>query len=143
MPTNVSDTAQQLQSGPGAAGGDILATDPGVLPEVQLARDLIACSREPQELPSPKMVDDAPEQLSPHSKPPLWLRNSLNLQAHYGGRAVACFQAPSGVVAVLAVGEEKIGELLKSLSDDEVSRIVIQYPVPLLACGTGEDGVAV
>ena len=140
MPTNMADSAQQIQSGPGASGGEVLAADFGISPEVQRARELIAGRMEPHEIPSPEVVAVPLARLPPHSKPPLWLTTAVNLQVHYGGRAVACFQSPSGAVAVLADGEEKIGELLKFLSDDEIARIVIKYPPlfrPAGKAGTG------
>ncbi len=143
MPTNVADSAQQIQSGPGASGGDALATMSGILSDIQLARELIAGRQEPHPMFSSKQVDEALERLLPGRVPPLRIRNAFNLQFHYGGRTVACFESPSGVVAVLAVGVEKIAKLLKSLTPDEVDRIVIHYPMPLPACETGEEVVTV
>ena len=92
-------------------------------------------------MPSSKKVDEALARLLPGRVPPLRIRNAFNLQYHYGGRAVACFESPSGVVAVLAVGAENIAKLLKSLSADEVDHLVIKYPMPIPACEKGDDAV--
>ena len=94
-------------------------------------------------MPSSKKVDEALERLLPGRVPPLWIRNAFSLQFHYGGQTVACFESPSGVIAVLAVGVEKIAQLLKALSVEEVDHIVIKYPTPLPACETGAEVVTV
>ncbi len=62
--------------------------------------------------------------------------DSLNLQALYPGRRVACFIAPEGFLVVLACGEEEIPALLKGLSPEETAKVVIKYPEPPLICDT-------
>jgi hypothetical protein len=58
------------------------------------------------------------------------ITDSLNLQAHYGGRSVACFTTIEGVLAVLACGDEEIDALLKSLSPEDAAKVLVEHPDP-------------
>ena len=143
MPQQVSDAAPLIPNGSGSASGIDAAVESVLAADIQFARDLIAGKVRPHVIPCPAVVEDSLKRLPLDGEPPRWLRDAFTLQAHYGGRAVACFQAsPSSEVAVLAVGEQAIGTLLKSLSDEEAERIVIKYPAPLTACGVGKTVVA-
>ena len=131
MPPQVSDAALPIPSGPASAGGNAGVAESVLAPDVQFARDLIAGKVRPLAMPRPVPAEDSLQRLPLKGEPPRWLRDAFTLQAHYGGRAVACFQATaSSDIAVLAVGERAIGELLKSLSNEEADRIVIKYPAP-------------
>jgi len=87
MPPSVSTGAQPIQSGPGSNNGVTPASGPPS--GVQLARDLIAGRVEPHTIPYPQAVEDSLKRHLPGREPPRWLRDNFNLQAHYGGRAVA------------------------------------------------------
>jgi hypothetical protein len=144
MPQPVSDAVPPIPTGPESADANDITVESTLAPDIQFARDLIAGQVRPLAIPSPVAVEDSLKLLPLNGQPPRWLRDAFTLQAHYGGRAVACFQAsPSSEVAVLAVGEQAIGELLKSLSDEEAERIVIKYPAPLTDLEAVNDVVAV
>jgi hypothetical protein len=49
----------------------------------------------------------------------------LSLQAHYGGRPVACFTTVSGDLAGLAAGESEIETLLRGLSNEETAQVIV------------------
>ncbi len=49
----------------------------------------------------------------------------LSLQAHYGGRPVACYLTIEGRLAVLAAGDREIEALLGGLSEEEGAKVVV------------------
>lgn len=64
--------------------------------------------------------------------------DSLNLQAHYGGRPVACFTAADGTLDVLAWGEAEIEALFLGLTAEERDRVDIRHPPPFIADFPGQ-----
>jgi predicted metal-binding protein len=56
------------------------------------------------------------------------ITDELNLQARYGGRAVACFTTNDGTLAVLAVGEQEVRALFGGLTAAEAANVVIEFP---------------
>lgn len=59
--------------------------------------------------------------------------DQLNLQAHYGGRPVACTTTPDGILVPLASGDDEIDALFDYLTPEERARVEIRHPPPFIA----------
>jgi hypothetical protein len=53
------------------------------------------------------------------------ITDRLCLEAHYGGRPVACTTTQAGTLAVLASGERQVEAVLRGLSEEEKPKVVI------------------
>ena len=131
-PVPIADT----NAAPPHANGVPCATECDLTPEakaalVARAKDVIAGRIPPPPIIAPLAVEEFMQREYANYDPPPTaaalrdIREDLSLQAIYAGVPVACFTMPGGFLAVLGVGEQEIWAILKGLSDQEQSKVVV------------------
>jgi hypothetical protein len=140
MSNNSIPVADDKTSIPPIANGSPSAEETSLSPGkkaalISRAKDVIAGRIPPPALIVPPEVErfmqrEFAEEFGWREPPPTpeairHIREQLSLQAHYKGKAVACFTNPDGSLAVLAEGQPEIGALFEGLSEEEEVKVVI------------------
>lgn len=122
------------------SGDGSSAREAELLPEttaalVSRAKDIIAGRTQPPALVAPPGVEQHLRREFGGGEPPTAdalrrITKRLSLEAHYGGRPVACVTTRAGTLAVLASGDREVEALLRGLSDEEGARVVVTDTVP-------------
>lgn len=102
------------------------------------ARDILAGRIQPPALVVPPEVEQFLQrefrecEPQPTAEALRRITERLCLEAHYGGQPVACFTTLAGTLAVLASGDVEVEALLRGLSVEEASKVVVNDTVPWL-----------
>jgi hypothetical protein len=140
MPQNIVNVTDTKDGITRIANGSPPTAESPLSPEkkdalIARAKDVIAGRIPPQALIVPPEVElfmkrEFAEEFAWREPPPTpkavrHITEQLSLQAHYKGKAVACFTNPDGSLAVLAAGEKEIWALLEDLTEEERVKVLI------------------